>query len=397
MANTGGFILPDFAGAYRSGVEWGQDQAERKRRQPMVEQLEQLTLEKTKQGISLQDFALKEKQRKQQRDDIADISKMAGWVMSQPPEQRVAAWNQAIDFRVSEGDTEAENYRNQWSDQFGDMLANMNPDDVMAAKYTTPLIENVGTMDKPDYRAVQYSQTGERLVHEGSTPLTPYEKSLGRSMGGVVGKSKGTEKVLESGDPFVTAKVEEQQAKTEIQKDKATEASKGKIRAYKGLKNQVGDGLRLIKDIRKHPGFTGAIGAKDWSSGFGAFQNPIAGTDAAGAASLVETLASKNFLTGIKDFKDAGGGGSLSDAEGQKLGAALTNLSTAQSEADFLYALDEVERILERQMRQAEVPEGYQDEDVVSEKDKLMIWLEANPDHPKRKAVIEKAKRQGLM
>jgi len=227
MANTGGFILPDFAGAYRSGVEWGQEQSERKRRQPMVEQLEQLTLEKTKQGISLQDFALKEKQRKQQREDIADISKMAGWVMSQPPEQRLAAWNQAIDFRVSEGDTEAENYRSQWSDQFGDMLANMNPDDVMAAKYTTPLIENVGTMDKPVYRAVQYSQTGGRKVHEESTPLTPYEKSFGSKKGGIEGAAAGKTSLVESGDPFAQAELDKVRAEaSKIARESYQQASK---------------------------------------------------------------------------------------------------------------------------------------------------------------------------
>ena len=99
----------------------------------------------------------------------------------------------------------------------------------------------------------------------------------------------------------------------------------------------------------------------------------------------------------IKDFKDAGGGGSLSDAEGKKLGAALTNLSTAQSEADFLYALDEVERILERQMSQAEIPEGYQEEQNADRAEQVKAWLKANPDSPKRRAVIEKAKREGLL
>jgi len=85
----------DFAGAYRSGVEWGQDQAERRRRQPMVEQLEQLTLEKTKQGVTLQDFAVKEKQRAQDKAKIQDISNMAKWAQMQPDSG--AAWDQGID------------------------------------------------------------------------------------------------------------------------------------------------------------------------------------------------------------------------------------------------------------------------------------------------------------
>jgi len=153
---------------------------------------------------------------------------MAQYVMSFPtPEERAAAWNQAIDFRVAEGDTEAENYRSQWSDQFGDMLANMNPDDVMAAKYTTPLIENVGTMDKPVYRAVQYSQTGGRKVHEESTPLTPYEKSFGSKKGGIEGAAAGKTSLVESGDPFAQAELDKVRAEaSKIARESYQQASK---------------------------------------------------------------------------------------------------------------------------------------------------------------------------
>jgi len=132
MANTGGFILPDFAGAYRSGVEWGQDQAERKRRQPMVEQLEQLTLEKTKQGVTLQDFAVKEKQRAQDKAKIQDISNMAKWAQMQPDSG--AAWDQGIDFMVSEGDQEAANYKGKGTPEFLSMMVGLDPNALIGQK-----------------------------------------------------------------------------------------------------------------------------------------------------------------------------------------------------------------------------------------------------------------------
>jgi len=80
---------------------------------------------------------------------------------------------------------------------------------------------------------------------------------------------------------------------------------------------------------------------------------PFAGTEAAGVGALIETLEAQNFLTAIGEFKSAGGAGSLSDNEGKKLGAALSNLTTAQSEADFKKSLNVIKNLVKKQMSKA--------------------------------------------
>lgn len=127
----------------------------------------------------------------------------------------------------------------------------------------------------------------------------------------------------------------------------------GRVEATRGLRDQAVDGIALIGKIRVHPGFQSAVGAKGASSAFGFFDEPVGGSDAAGAVSLIENLEAKNFLVGVKEFKASGGKGGLSDNEGKKLAAAIVNLKRSQSEKDFLLNLAEIERLLEKQKRQA--------------------------------------------
>ena len=80
---------------------------------------------------------------------------------------------------------------------------------------------------------------------------------------------------------------------------------------------------------------------------------PFSGTDAAGVGALIETLEAQNFLTAIGEFKSAGGAGSLSDNEGKKLGAALSNLTSAQSEVDFKKSLNVIKNLVKKQVSKA--------------------------------------------
>lgn len=63
------------------------------------------------------------------------------------------------------------------------------------------------------------------------------------------------------------------------------------------------------------------------------------------AIRLIETLGSQAFLSQIPTMK---GQGALSNAEGEKLQSALTNLSRAQSEKQFRANLDEAARLLKK-------------------------------------------------
>jgi hypothetical protein len=148
-------------------------------------------------------------------------------------------------------------------------------------------------------------------------------------------------------------KLEEREIKIEERKEKREFTKQQRTDSTQGLIDQSQSGLDLINEIRINPGFSSAVGAKGASSFFGLLDEPIAGSEAAGVVSLIETLEAKNFLVGIKQFKSSGGAGSLSDAEGRKLGAAITNLKRATSEKAFLRNLKTIETLLLKQKSQA--------------------------------------------
>jgi hypothetical protein len=339
---------------------------------------------------------MKAEQDKVRRDKIKDISNMAKYAQSQLDPS--AAFDQGLQFYAQEGDQEALNYLGQW-ENVGDMLANMKPDDVMGSTTwsTTPqtvvIGENDDGTDKLGLKV--YNNRGGSML-TGDTPLTPYQRAVWSSSGKVVGDALGNRTILESGDPSAQAKLDKEEAEAQLATDKAAEAKKSKLKSYQALDNQINDGLSLITEIRNHPGFESAVGAKGVSSGFGLFDSPVSGTDAAGAKELIGTLSAKNFLAGVKSFKDSGGGGSLSDNEGKQLSAALRSLNTNQSESDFKKALDKIESLLKRTMQQAEIPTGY-----VKPKDRALLdkFNKLSPEKQQEfraKATPEQLKRLGL-
>lgn len=96
--------------------------------------------------------------------------------------------------------------------------------------------------------------------------------------------------------------------------------------------------LQGIEDIRKSPYLGRGTGA---SSVF----NAIPGTGGYGFSSRVEQLKGGAFLTAIQQLQ---GMGALSNSEGQTATAAIARLDTAQSEEDFVKALDDYEAIVRR-------------------------------------------------
>lgn len=150
------------------------------------------------------------------------------------------------------------------------------------------------------------------------------------------------------------AKVEQANLKVEDQKQKLAQTSTDINSAKSSIINEGEQVLSLLSEIENSPGFSNAVGAKGLSSGFGAFSTPVAGTAAADVAAKLETLGAKNFLASIKSFKDAGGAGALSDSEGKKLTAAMTNLSRDQTEASLRKNLATVREIINKQIKQAQ-------------------------------------------
>lgn len=90
--------------------------------------------------------------------------------------------------------------------------------------------------------------------------------------------------------------------------------------------------------LKTHPGLSAAVGLKGLSGGFlGGWVVP--GTDAADFGAELDAMKAQVFLPMVQSMK---GMGALSNAEGEKLTAAIGALSTKQSEKQFGLSLDRI-------------------------------------------------------
>lgn len=109
--------------------------------------------------------------------------------------------------------------------------------------------------------------------------------------------------------------------------------------------NLAADGVALIDDLLKHPGFGGAVGAKGPSSMFGYWDEPAGGTDAAGFAAKLERLRS---LTTLPNLEMMRGLGAMSEKEMELVRASAGALSRNISEAEFRRELERMRPVLEK-------------------------------------------------
>ncbi|EMF1463730.1 DNA transfer protein [Escherichia coli] len=112
-------------------------------------------------------------------------------------------------------------------------------------------------------------------------------------------------------------RLQNQQAMEQARRDKAD--------AYNSGMDNLSRTIETATKVLNSPGFTGYFGTNlnPLSSRF------IPGTEAADTETLVDTLKSQGFLSGIQQMK---GMGALSNAEGQKVMDAIGSLSPNQSE-----------------------------------------------------------------
>ena len=190
-----------------------------------------------------------------------------------------------------------------------------------------------------------------------ATPMTEYQREMikGSKVDRELRKSEIENKRIDNQLKTETSavKLEELKNKKTANEEKQFQMKKGKSDAAQGVIESGASTLELIDSIENHPGFESAIGVKGVSSLFGAIDEPFSGSDAAGVRALIDTLEAQNFLTAIGEFKSAGGAGALSDNEGKKLGAALSSLTTAQSEVDFKRSLKVIKDLVKKQVTKA--------------------------------------------
>lgn len=126
-------------------------------------------------------------------------------------------------------------------------------------------------------------------------------------------------------------------------------ASKEEMR---GLQEQA---ITQIDELLAHPGFSGAVGAKGLSQGFGLRDKPIEGTDEAGFLSRLEQIQGGAFLQARQLLK---GGGAITDFESRKAEAAMSRMSAAVGEKEFKLAAKDYKDALEAGIRKLEKGEG---------------------------------------
>lgn len=243
-----------------------------------------------------------------------------------PPEQQDAMFNSAVDdprFDIDEED------RNSFMD-------------VNARKAI------IGKVKGKEY--------ADSFFGGGATPMTEYQSEMvkGSAIDRELRKSEIENKKIDNQLKRETSavKLAELKNKKIENEEKQFQIKKARSDSAQSVIDSGKSTLELIDSIESHEGFESAVGAKGFSSLFGAM-DPVSGSDAAGVNALIETLEAQNFLTAIGEFKSAGGAGALSDNEGKKLGAALSNLSVSQSEVDFKKSLTVIRNLVNKQVSKA--------------------------------------------
>lgn len=194
-------------------------------------------------------------------------------------------------------------------------------------------------------QGANFAKSYMSMKPQGQKPMTAYEQAKID-----IDMKNQKIKMLELQKKNETDNLKKEKLEQEIQakKDEKSLAETQKVEQANDAYQAGQDTIDLIDRIQSHPGFESYVGAQGASSAFGAFDEPIGGTDAAAVAGMIETLQSKNFMNSIQQMK---GLGALSDAEGRKLSSAIESLNPKMSEKDFNRSLNVVKNITKRGMR----------------------------------------------
>ena len=96
---------------------------------------------------------------------------------------------------------------------------------------------------------------------------------------------------------------------------------------------------------RPHPGFSGAVGLRIPGASL------VPGSEPANFVARLGEVQGGAFMQAFETLK---GGGAITEKEGEKATAAITRMSTAQSEAEFVTAAREFQQVVRDGVRNAE-------------------------------------------
>lgn len=134
-------------------------------------------------------------------------------------------------------------------------------------------------------------------------------------------------------------KREELQLKVQEARTALDDKIRAKVADTEASATSIDNSLNTIERIKGNKSLNDVLGSVEGRL------PAVLDDDAADAIALIDTLGSQAFLSQAANLK---GMGALSNAEGEKLQAALTNLTRTQSEKQFRANLDEASRLLKK-------------------------------------------------
>lgn len=202
-------------------------------------------------------------------------------------------------------------------------------------------------------RGVVYDQAGNPIAMGGYGQAIG-EIQYGKNQGGEI----ATQQVRSAYEPGRAEDIARREAEVRLQYDPLeearTEAMKGQAKTaqetlsgfdksdigYQSMKTALG-GLRNATRDGLDPGVSSVVGFRNPLKGAMPFGYNFGGTEAAGGQAKVNQLRGKAFLEAFESLK---GGGAITEKEGEAATAAKARLDQAQSEKDFINALDDFEK-----------------------------------------------------
>lgn len=233
----------------------------------------------------------------------------------------------------------------------------------MAPEQRDMLTKIVGAQVMPEQmfnatfgQAITPFQSADLDIKRENTKLRALEAEARRAEQGLASETNELKR------QELQARVEEKNLKVQEQQQKFDTLNNEKKAELTNAVGSASDTVAIVDRILTSPGFSSAVGAKDASSLFGLIKNPIAGTQAADTAALIDTLDAKNFLIAIQQMK---GMGALSNAEGEKLSRAVQSLSRDQTEGQLRRNLEEIKTITSRAVQSVKTRTGADKKTVV--------------------------------
>ena len=193
--------------------------------------------------------------------------------------------------------------------------------------------------DPNSLKELQLSQTG----------MTPYQSAMINinQQNANIKKLQLEQKSLEDKAKRKTTDLQQQNLQQKIQVNKQNQAKlmqERKTRLTSQYTNAT-DTINLAQTIMDSKGLSG-------STGLDSIFPTYPGSDTAKTEALIDTLKSKTFLDSVEKIRGAGLG-ALSDAEGNKLSAAITQLNPNMSEKDFKSSLNTIIQISGRAQKKS--------------------------------------------